>query len=1138
MHSRNRAFAFSVVLAALSISAIGVPIPKQDKVLLRFKPEVGQKAKTKSQSTVKFDAMGQKLTIEESSTSATEVISADATHSVLRTVVESSKSTINGDPLPDDETEETVDITYAANGEIKEINIDPKPEEDSEIEFRARLNVGTSVVFSDQPVGAGDTWEKTYTPSDNLKIRAAKATFKFEAMEEIDGVACAKILMSYVETAGSPKMTATSTHWIELASGDSIKNEIKLSGVQIDFGFDELTTVAINGTAERSSGGLVKSDTNKEESPEDELGPIDEKVKDFEKIDGWAPIYRQEKEGRMTLYMELTADLFEKPMMLQATAASGLADGRVTPGEPISDLLFEFRKLPNEKIAMYVPNYLFRADSKLPIAKAVQRSFPDSMIETFGIEAEQDGKILIDLSNFFRGDISRLPELLAGGGNPFLGGGGSSLGLDRENSYVSEIKNFPNNTYVQAVLNFVGRGGGGIAELMGNQTSADDRSMIVKLNYNIYPLPMDNGYQPRMFDSRVGFFTSDYTDFNDSTALDDKVMMINRWNLVKKDPDAEMSEPVEPIVFWIDNSVPAEFRDSVKHAIESWNKAFEAAGFINAVVAKQMPDDADFDSADLRYNVVRWITSPSEAYAIALFRTNPLTGQILNGSVNVDANIVKIFAEEYGHYVRPEAWQSKLAKRLAAIQASHKDHPGECTLMEEGGLNAATGFIAAGLVPGLSRDEYINQFIKWVVTHEMGHMMGLRHNFVASTLLDLNNLGNAGEVDEEGTAASVMDYVAFNPSALKANGAKFYGDTVGRYDIHAIQYGYTVFPNKDSQDERYDLIKMAEKGTSEGLTWMGDEYADGIDPYVTRFDLGKDPLAYWSRMGDVSHDLLLKLAQNSPRQGQSYYNFTRDFNVLLGQYNRSASELTRFVGGVRKSPAYKGDPNAKPPVVNIDGATQKKALNQIVKMVFDAKAFEFPKDTFKWMALNPKGSFLETMGNSAEDFPMRDQFASIQASTLASLLEGGTLNRVMNAEYEAEKGESTLRLIDLFSMIQDAIWSETKTASAVSPLRRDLQRAHADILMSMVLEQSGASAEAVTIARWQLIKLSATLKTASKKTTDAYTQMHWDDLADRMDKALSARPTIGSSGGGGGLSLADLLGGAKPTKTGNGKSGG
>lgn len=1118
-----RVCVWALALAVCVSPALAGSVKRQEKVLLEFKPEAGQSAKSKDASKITFSAQGQLIVIEDNSVFETEVVSADAEKSVLRSKTVSSKTTINGDPLDSDPDDSTTDTTFARNGQILAIKHNPEIEDELQIRLENSVAVGTAVIFSSEPIGAGDTWTHDYPESADFKVAAAKATFTVIGFEELDGVACAKIKMDWSEKSGSPAMKVSSTQWIEIASGDAIKIESKVTGAKFDFGFGEPVVLSIESKSGRTSGGLVKSDTNKPEGGQD-AGAIDQAVEGFEKLDGFLTLYKKTDGGKTVLKLEVKKSQLGTAMMLQTTASTGLADGRLTAGDPINDLVFEFRRLPNNRLAMYVPNYLYRADNNLAIARAVRRSFPDSLVDSFEIEAEQADRdsVLIDVTDMFRGDLGRVAEILAGGGNPILGGGGTPYILDRENSYLASVANFPKNLSVRATLNFIGRGGGGPASLLSSGgRPADDRSVVLSVEYNLFALPVENGYQPRLYDSRVGFFTTDFTSYDDPTANDLKVQYINRWNLVKKDPSAAVSDPVEPIVFWIDNATPPEYRDAVKAGIEGWNAAFLEAGFSNAVIAKQMPDDANFDHADMRYNVVRWVASPDAAYAIALMRANPLTGEILNASVTIDANIVRTFAGEYGVFIRPEAWQARVKRRLASLAANGYG-PNRCDLLTDGNLSMLMGMTAAAQMAGVSRSEYVNQFVHWVVSHEVGHLMGLRHNFVASTLLSLDQLGNPATVAKEGTAASVMDYVAFNPSALKNPEADFFSQTVGRYDKWAIKFGYTPFAGKSTGGERYDLYQIAQQGTREGLAWLGDEYADGIDPYVTRFDLGTDPLAYWTKMGSVSRQLMLDLPATTLRPGESYYTFTREFDRLFSMYGRSAIELTRFVGGVRRSPSYPSDPGGKKPIVTIPATTQRAALDQVVKMVFAKDSLSFPKGYFKNFTVNPKADFIEQMMAGSNDFPVRDILGGLQLAALDSLLDPGTMARLVNQEYKAEPNEKVLTIVDLFQSLHKAIWVELGGNGAVDPLRRDLQKSYVDSLIAMVLEKRVVPADALVLARYELTQLRGSLAAAAKANKDSQTALHYADLSTRIGMALDAKPTVGASGGGS-PSLLDLL---------------
>ncbi len=1099
-----------------------------EKVVLRVRGEVGQKARYDSTSNISLSVAGQSLSINERSTSESEVKEVlDDGSVVFEQKTLSTKTSMNGEDIPDEGGDDSVRrLHLAQNGKILGFEDSSADASDPNTGITIRILFSTNLMFKDEEVGPGDTWSFDIPGDDKLGSKNAKAIYEFVSYEEIRGRKVAKIKMTFKESSGTPVLTATSTHYVEIASGDSIKNEAEITGIQLDLG-GEIVAASAKNSSEVKSGGMVKI-----EGQEDLPDPADEdaiaaKVADFERIEGVFPLYRKDSEGRMTLYMEISPEQMGRLVILQTTASTGLADGRIAAGDPINDLIFAFERTPNQRVVMKVPNVFFRAKEGTPIAEAVKRSFPDSIVESFGLEAEHEGRVLIDVSQFFRGDISMVGMLLMGGGNPLLGGGGDSLVPDRENTYVKTLKNFPENIYVETVYNFVGRGGGptSLAEMMNQSTLADSRSAMITLNYNMYMLPTDNGYRPRLFDSRVGFFNVEFQDFTVDTALDQKVQYISRWNLKKVDPESEVSDVVNPIVFWIDKAVPLNYRDSVRKAIEAWNAPFEAAGFRNAVVAKQMDDDSDFDHADMRYNVVRWITSPEQAYAIALFRTNPITGEILNASVSVDANIVRTFAAEYGSFIRPEAVKKSLVQSLAA----HRGH--DCDLAVSAKANQFLGGIAIdalGQSSKISRDEYINQFVTWVVMHEVGHTLGLRHNFVASTELTLAELGNADLVKELGTSSSVMDYVAFNPSALSNPGVRFYGDKPGTYDFWAIRYGYRDISNANSTEgERFELKKLAGMTNQKGLTWLGDEFADSVDPYVTRFDLAGDPLEYWLAMGKLSRDLIFKLDQFSPKPGESFYAFTRDFNGLMNSYGNASMQLSRFIGGVRRNPNYKGDPGQKMPLVAIGGAEQRKALNQMIAMIFDENAFAFPKRYFEMFGTNPSAGLVEGLLGGSETYPVYDLLGGMQVSALSTLISSSTVSALLNQEFEAG-GADTLTVRELFTKVTSSVWSEVDSAKPVTMLRRNLQRQHLDRLVSMVLDKDGTPAEAKTLAWAHLQALKSKLSTASKKVAHESTRLHWQESLMRIDRALGAKETVGASGGGGGgMSLLDLLGGIK-----------
>ncbi|MCG9893889.1 MAG: zinc-dependent metalloprotease, partial [Fimbriimonadaceae bacterium] len=606
------------------------------------------------------------------------------------------------------------------------------------------------------------------------------------------------------------------------------------------------------------------------------------------------------------------------------------------------------------------------------------------------------------------------------------------------------------------------------------------------------------------------------------------------------EPFAPMSEPVEPIVFWVDNAWPEEFRPTVRDGILSWNKAFEQIGYKNAIVVKQMPDDADFDHADMRYNVIRLVTSPSAAYAVAHFRVNPLTGQILNASVTVDSNFLKFSAQEFEVF-RPEVVfrerralidgdQETIARKLAKAKAQEHRHTAACgcEVQRTGALKAAFGDLAVALadmpseVADKRRDEYRKAMLLHVVQHEFGHILGLRHNFVASTQLTLAQMADPQTVKDKNITASVMDYVSFNPMALKNSQVPFMGADLGDYDYWAIRYGYLDTGIRDSVREQNVLRAVAALNTRPGLAYQSDEQADGLDPFTVRFDLSAQPLDYAEEMAKTSRRLLLSLGTRMPERGESFFEFSRGFNILMNMYSRATADATTFVGGYRRNFSFKGDGNPRSPIKPVSAADQRRAVRIVTDYVLKDSALDLPKSYFKRFAPDPNAGFTAHFIAALNDYPIFDQMADFQASALSALLNGGTLSRLQNQAWKAEKGEDAMTPREVMEKVTSAVWSGADSAP-ISDLRRQLQRTHVDRLIELGVRQLNSRSEINVLAWGQLKAVRA--RVGQMKPTDPDSRLHLTELGARIDRAMNAIETLGGSGGGGGgFNILDLLG--------------
>lgn len=1106
------------VLAALLLILTALPVMAQEKVTLVYRAQANQVVRYKADSTLTVDAGGMKMTFEQKETQKVTFTEVAANGNLtMEQESESSEVSINGNKVtvPDDDRDK-ITITIRPNGVLVAYKLSGGDTEKTK--RLARLFPATTVIFSDKPVGVGDKWSHEYKADGDLGLNAARADFELQAFEQVGGTETVKIKMTYRETEASPPLSSSGTLWIEKSSGDTVTADMEIENIRFD---DAPNSPVASGKVhqERISGaplgGGKPAEAAKPEPKREKT--VDEVVKDYEKQTGLFTVYRKKEAGRDTIYMEVREDQLGKMMMLSVIASTGTSES-VVAGTPIDNIVFQFRKDQDERLLMVVPNYTFRADETSPIARSVRRSFADGYIESFKIEAKQADRksLLINISDLFRGDIAQISALVSGGGGPpaLLGGGGrGGYTMDREKTYVASLKVFPENIAVESNYHFTRSGGSpptyGLRGLTGMSVLADPRSIPLKINYLLFPLP-DNGYRPRLADPRVGYFTVDHQDFTRDGKSDPITRYITRWHLEKADPKAALSPPKKPIVFWLDNAIPTEYRDAVRDGLLYWNKAFEKIGLKEAIVVKQMPDDADFDHADLRYNMVHWVTSPDNAYAAGPPRVNPLTGEIIGANIIVDAGMVRVTKLERKRLVEPSTYfnpeaenAARAAKRLFCDMAAGA--------VEQAWFGQMALRLLASADAKINERAYVNDFIRSTIAHEMGHILGLRHNFISSTHLSMEALKDEKRIKSDGISASVMDYIAFNICALKKPGVDYWSPTLGPYDYWAIQYGYAPIDARTPEGELHKLQAIASRCNMPGLAYQSDEMADQFDPAVARFDLSNDPLAYWTRTLQVSRYLLLHLDKRVPKKGESYYEFTRDFNGLLNIYARAAATASRYVGGLHVNRNHRGDPREKPTLVPIDGAKQKQALQLLNTYIFAPNAFALPKSYFTRMTDRPFGEMdIETLLSGGNSYPVRDTFANIQRAALNRLFNNNVLRRIINNEFKVADASKALTLPYLFRSVGTTVWAELDSRKSIDPLRRQLQRSHLETMIGMVVTTGGAPEDAKMLAWDELRRLKAKITAAKSRQHDDYTRVHLDESLMRINRALDARITIGS----------------------------
>lgn len=814
--------------------------------------------------------------------------------------------------------------------------------------------------------------------------------------------------------------------------------------------------------------------------PEEKPKTITELTKGYEKDEGLFTLYRKVEKNKQKVFAEIRESQIGPLFMLQSTFATGAA-GIVAAGRPARDLVWKWERTPDDRLLVAAPNVWYR--SKDPnLKEAVERDFPEAYLDDFAILAKDDEKktVLIDFTDFFDGSLTGLNTAFIAEDN--AKGTTNSYLLDSSLTFNKSVKNFPLNMVVETSYSYRRQGS---SDRNDSNVLADGRSLPLKVIFNLYGLSENSTYMPRPADPRVGFFINGqlsagrtgFESFDDEAASDPRVTYINRWNLSRADPTARVSPPVQPIVFYIDASVPQRYRKIVREAITAWNKPFERLGYVGAIVVRDSEDVASYDHADMRFNSIRWNAVPPTnggASAVALLRENPLTGEIINAAISVDSNWARVGFSEKINVINP----------LAIVHGAGHE---VCDVTEQVGD------------PRFNDEKYVNDLLRATVTHEMGHILGLRHNFLASTYHTPAQLADPKLVAAQGISASVMDYVGFNVFGLKT-GAGLFAKGPGTYDYWAIQYGYAPIKAATPEAQVPELKKIAAQSYLPGHAYNDDSLADNYDPTIARYDLSSDPLTFVETSFAVSRKLLADLGKNKPAPGENYAQFTRRLNGLIRSKSRDANIAARYVGGFRARRVVKGDKNPDQPFSPVPLSQQRRALKIIASEIFAPDAFNVPAAYLNKTAPDP---FDFGDANAAQAFPIRDQISSLRGSILSSLLTGARINRINNGEWKFPN--QTLPLSELFPSVRNAVWGNLGPKTAYTALQRDLAEDYLDIMIAIVTEKTPMPGDARRMAFSELQTLKKQLAAPRKSSPDAMSRLLFADSLRRIDLALTKK---------------------------------
>lgn len=851
-----------------------------------------------------------------------------------------------------------------------------------------------------------------------------------------------------------------------------------------------------------------KKDDDKKKKPKE---PEFEKlIEDFEKIEGLFTLYQNEKEGKV--YIEIKPGQFGEVYLMNLTREAG--DGAIFDGGAMIGSFPFFLERVGKSVQMIEKNVRFRSDPDAAIHRAIQRDFSNSIVATSKIASQphpETGSVLVEANDLFLQDIGMVDHITKQVNMAYS--------FDKGSSYFYEIKSFPLNTEIQVMLHFKS------SKPLPVFTLADSRSMFHRYHYSISALPETN-YKPRLADDRVGHFLTMYQDYSSVLRESPYQRYINRWHLEKSEPKFNLSPPKQPILFWLENTIPVEYRDAVREGVLLWNRAFEKIGFKDAIVVKQMPDDADWDPADARYNTVRWIVRPGAAYAVGPSTANPFTGQIYDADIRISADFVRFYFREFDEFVNPVSWtNADMSFFFPELNFSDKMNydmlPYQCGFAA--GMTHQMGFgwnllMARGLVNENPEElqKFIHDGLVDLVAHEVGHTLGLRHNFKASSIYKLDELGNKSFTQKNGLTGSVMDYTPVNISPKGKPQGDYFHATLGAYDYWAIEYAYKPLPPSSKISEEEMLRQIASRVAEPQLQYGTDEDAlgfttRGIDPLCTYYDLGEDPLKFWELRLDLANELWENIPEYFEKEGRRYQKFRLAFSQGIGEYALAAMNISKYIGGIHSYRDHIGDPKGRIPFEVVPAERQRQALRFLTKNVFAKDAFQFSPELLNKLAAERFWDFEGTVWQMTRiDYPIHGIVQLLQATPMLRLYDAIVLQRVQDNELRFKKGEQPFTMVELFEGVRKAVWQEVDEGSNINSFRRELQRMHLHILARMVVKNPAMYPhDAITLARADLVHVKNKIEdNLSGRNLDAYTKAHLEETAAKIEAALAAQMQV------------------------------
>jgi hypothetical protein len=800
--------------------------------------------------------------------------------------------------------------------------------------------------------------------------------------------------------------------------------------------------------------------------------PYAELTKDKVKVDGLFTFYLDTLDN--SVLMEIKPEHIG-PYYLCNTARATSDGTYYDTGPPGRSFPFYFKRI-GKNILLMEKNLRVRADSTSTMRDVIAEGISDHLYGSVEIKSaphDSTKGVLVDPASFFIADVENTGYYLGQIAK-------SGFGFDSKNSYFSQIKSFPNNSEIDVMLHFKS------SKPNSGVTLQSGDSFFHKYHFSLSTLPVTD-YVPRLADSRIGNFVTMYQDYSGLGSESPYVRYLERWNLKKKNPEARISEPVEPIVYWIENTVPHEYRDAIAEGIEFWNQSFERIGFRNAVVAKQMEDTATWDPLDTRYSTVRWIYSPG-VYAIGPSRANPFTGQIYDADIGMSSDFVRAMYNNMENFIKPVSFDGMTEETENLLNPGPERYGRYCTYASELAQEAAFGLAYLYSTAGDLTDKdsltkaYVHAYLVEVIAHEVGHTLGFRHNFKASTIHTLEQINDPEFTKTNGTVGTVMEYAPPNIAGKGKKQGEFFASTPGPYDNWIVEFAYSDFGAKSPAEELEKLNAIAARSAEPQLAYCTDfdMNQNQIDPLANYFDLGNDPLRYCHHKVDLTRELWLNSIKEFEKPGVSYEKIKRVFQSGWRSYVEGARFAAAYIGGLNHNKNFIGDNGGSLPFNPVPAGEQRRAMQFLRDRIFAADAFSIPAELLNKLQPERNEDFSWSIYSSPLEYPWHQSVMSVQNYALVQLYSPRTIGRLLNNEQRVSNPEERYSMYDLFTDTRRAIWGEITTPSNVNSYRRQLQLAHLNRIVDIYLSNPAVyPSDARTLAANDLDILENAARTAA-----------------------------------------------------------